>query len=159
MRKPKDWSSVFFDIAFAIAQRSKDDSTQVGAVLVGEGCRILATGFNGPPSQIVDSLVPWDKRPDKYAYIIHADENALLFALEAHGGKPLIGSTMFLTAMPCTECVLRMIRCGVSTVAVPSCHKPFQLAKYQVDSQNIIDSQENDGSKLRIVVMPYERDM
>jgi dCMP deaminase len=146
---------VFFDIAFDIAQRSKDDSTQVGAVLVGEGNRILSTGFNGPPPQLDDNEIPWDKRPDKYAYIIHADENAMLFALEAHGGKPLIGSTMFLTAMPCTECVLRMIRLGIGCVAVPSCHKPYVLSKYQVPINDLIAIQCH--RKLRIEVLPYER--
>jgi deoxycytidylate deaminase len=154
-RTPKPWNDVFFDLCFTIAQRSKDNSTQVGAVLVGEDNRILSTAFNGPPPQLEDSEVPWNVRPDKYAYILHADENALLFALESHGGNPLIGSKMYLTVMPCTECVLRMIRCGVKEVYVPSCHKPYPLQKYQVNPDAIIDIQYSP--KLEIKVVPYER--
>lgn len=156
MRNPKPWHDVWFDIAFDIAQKSKDDSTQVGAVLVAQDNRQLSLGYNGPPPQIDDNEVPWNTRPEKYAYILHADENALLTALDAWGGKPLIGSKMYLTAMPCTECVLRMIRCGVKEVLVPSCRKPYVLSKYQVPVQDIIDRQF--FPKLDIQVIQYERE-
>jgi len=155
IRVPESWDNVFFDMCFSIAQRSKDNSTQVGAMLVGEGNRILSPAFNGPPPQLDDNLIPWNTRPDKYAYILHADENALWFALEAHGGKALIGSKMYLTAMPCTECVLRMIRCGVREVLVPSCHNPYPMSKYLVPPADVIATQTEP--KLEIRVLPYER--
>jgi len=153
--EPEKWDITFFNLAFDIAKKSKDKSTKCGAVLVGEGNKILSLGYNGPPPQIDDNEVPWNTRPEKYAYILHADENALLTALDAWGGKPLIRSKMYLTAMPCTECVLRMIRCGVKEVLVPSCHKPYILSKYQVNVNDIIERQF--FPKLDIQVIEYER--
>lgn len=117
-RQPNDWSNVFLDMAFAIARRSKDPSTQCGAVLVDCNNVILSCGFNGPPPNIEDSQVPWDKRPDKYNFIIHAEENALLFALENHGHK-VERSTLYVTHYPCSNCVLRLIRSKVGKVAIP----------------------------------------
>ncbi len=155
MRKPASKDDTFFNMAFDIAELSKDDSTQCGAILVGEGNVILATGYNGPPSQLNDADVPWNKRPEKYAYIIHAEENALLFALASHGGEPLIGSKVYVTTMPCTECVLRMIRCGVSQILVPSCYKPYAMSKYQVNVEQLLSAQTHP--KLNIKVVPYDR--
>lgn len=156
MRTPKPKPKVFLDMAFKIAELSKDDSTQCGAVLVDTDNVILATGYNGPPPQMNDEFVPWNTRPDKYAYIIHADENALLFALGSHGAKPLIGSTMYLTALPCPACTLRIIRAGVKKVVVPSCHKPYKLSGFQtVSNEQIIDAQT--FPKLDIQEYPYDR--
>lgn len=138
-----------------ISQKRARTIAHNAAVLVGAGNVILATGYNGPPPQLNDEFVPWNERPDKYAFIIHADENALLFALSSHGGTPLIGSKMYLTAMPCTECTLRMIRAGVKKVIVPSCHKPYKMDKFLVDRNRLIEAQL--FPKLEIEVVPYER--
>lgn len=116
-RKPDSWEKVFLDMAFAIAKRSKDPSTQCGAVLINSNNVILSCGFNGPPANMDDSLVPWNERPNKYNYIIHAEENALLFALEQHGNK-VNGSTLYCTHYPCSNCVLRLIRSKVSKVII-----------------------------------------
>lgn len=123
MREPMQWCDVFLNMAKQIAERSKDASTQCGAVLVNDANFILGVGFNGPPSQIDDSKVPWDIRhpnsPNKYDFVIHAEENALLAAYEAHGKRELANSTMYVTSHPCHSCVLRMIRAGVSTCIWP----------------------------------------
>lgn len=157
MRTPKSWSDVFFDMAFTIAEKSKDDSTQCGAVIVDKDNRILSTGFNGPPSGIDDTLVPWNLRPEKYAYIIHAEENALLFALSSHGGTPLIGSSVYVTHMPCAECTLRMIRQKVACVYVPTCHSPYQMSKYQVHILDILSKQKLSNETLILKRVDYKR--
>jgi dCMP deaminase len=118
-RQPNDWSNVFLDMAFAIAKRSKDPSTQCGAVLVDCNNVILSCGFNGPPPNIEDTQVPWDKRPDKYNFIIHAEENALWFATQLHGHK-VERSTLYVTHYPCSNCILRLIRSNVGKVIIPN---------------------------------------
>lgn len=115
-RTPADWDAVFMTIAKTVAARSKDPSTQCGAVLVDDARRVLATGFNGPPPQLEDAAVPWHARPDKYRYILHAEENALLFALDAHGLRGVEGSTLYVNGFPCAGCMLRLIRAGVACV-------------------------------------------
>lgn len=117
MRTPKPWSHVFLNMAFDISFRSKDPSTQAGAVLVNTRNQILGSGFNGPPSQILDTEVPWDERtlekPNKYQYIIHAEENCILDALSKSNKSDIEGSRMFCTHRPCIGCVLRCIHAGI----------------------------------------------
>lgn len=115
-REPTEWAVVFMTMAKTIAARSKDPSSQCGAVLVSPDNRVISTGFNGPPPQIIDSLVPWGERPEKYFWIFHAEEGAINFALDSHGSQSLQGAILYVTTRPCSRCVLRMIRAGIHKV-------------------------------------------
>lgn len=126
-RQPNDWHNVFLDMAFAIAKRSKDPSTQCGAVLVDSNNVILSCGFNGPPPNIDDLVVPWNERPDKYNFIIHAEENALWFASENNGLNRLIGSTLYCTHYPCSGCILRLIRSKVGKIIISKHHMVYHM--------------------------------
>lgn len=107
-------------MAFDIAQRSKDPSTQAGAVLVDANNRIMGTGFNGPPSEINDELVPWDVRDlekiNKYDFVIHAEENCILDALSKSNLEDIKGCVMYCTHMPCPGCTLRCIHAKLKGV-------------------------------------------
>ena len=50
--------------AFLVAKRSKDPVTQVGACIVNEENRIVATGYNGMPKGCHDDVFPWGKEKD-----------------------------------------------------------------------------------------------
>ncbi len=115
-RTPTCWHEIFMSMARASAGRSKDPSSQCGAVLVSKSNNVLGTGFNGPPPQIEDLLVPWGERPEKYFWVFHAEENAINFATDSIGRSGIAGSTIYVTTHPCSRCVLRMIRDGVSRV-------------------------------------------
>lgn len=151
MRTPIEWDQLFLQMASLIAKRSKDESTQVGAVLVSKDNVVLSMGFNGPPACMVDSDIPWNVRPAKYAYIIHAEENALLFALEQHGKKPLTESKMYCTHDSCTECLLRCMRAGIKEIVNPESTPPYPLSKYQVDPLSLIEAQKYPRINLRKV--------
>lgn len=138
MRIPNMWYDTFLAIARDIAQQSKDDSTQCGAVLVAPDKVILSTGFNGPPPQMEDDKVPWNTRPEKYAFVLHAEENALWYAVGSHGFDRIKGSTMFCTHAPCSECTLRMLRCGIGAVVIPANTMDYPLSKYQVDPKQVL---------------------
>lgn len=158
MRKPIEWDTLFLNLAYDMAEKSKDDSTQCGAVIVEAFTRnILSTGFNGPPPGIRDDLVPWNMRPEKYAYIIHAEENALLFALDKGGSTALRGSTVYTTHHPCAECCLRLIRSNVKRVVIPECTASYPLAKFQVDPNEILAKQPFHVGMLTIEKVKYER--
>ena len=78
-----DWDSTFMGIAKLIAMRSKDPSTQVGAVIVAKNKRILSLGYNGLPAGMSDDEDVWnregvDELHLKYTYVCHAEENAIL---------------------------------------------------------------------------------
>lgn len=143
MRTPRDWSCCFFDMALAIAQRSKDDSTQAGAVLVNKHKRVMGTGFNGPPPSINDEEVPWGCRdpeqPNKYQYIIHAEENCILDALSKANREDIEGSTMYCTHSPCIGCVLRLIHAGVRNLFFRT---PYTNGQNQEHIARLLDSQK-----------------
>jgi dCMP deaminase len=105
------WDDYFISMCDVVAMRSKDPSTQHGAVLVDEHKRVISTGYNGGCRRIDDSSIDWS-RPSKYPYIIHAEENALWTAER----KNLEGCTLYITGTPCSKCMLRIAHSGVSTV-------------------------------------------
>lgn len=150
-REPAQWADVFFAMAKAMAERSKDPSTQCGAVLVTKNNRIISTGFNGPPESMMDECVPWNIRPQKYAYIIHAEENAIWHAVEMGGKQALIESKLYCTHFPCTECVLRMIRSKIRHVFVPRNHVPYPMSKYQVEVSELLARQRFPKLEINLV--------
>lgn len=111
MRNPTPWDDVFMEMAHVIAKRSKDPSTQVGAVIVDHSNRIVSLGFNGPPRGIVDSAVNWKESAEKWRWVVHAEENAWLHGLEARGNVRLC--TLYSTAVICPGCALRAVHLGI----------------------------------------------
>lgn len=105
-RSVPNWDDYFITLCFIVASRSKDPSTQHGAIIVDDKHRIQSTGYNGTPPGINDTDISWG-RPEKYPFIIHAEENAINHC----GGHPdvLISSTIYVTGAPCSSCVRRII--------------------------------------------------
>ena len=52
------WDEYFMGIAMLSAQRSKDNSTQVGACIVNDQHKIVSVGYNGMPTGCNDDAVP-----------------------------------------------------------------------------------------------------
>lgn len=74
------WDNRFMDMAFLVSRWSKDPSTKVGAVIVDQNNRVVSVGYNGFAKWGNDSKERYDDRNFKYKGVIHAEENALLFA-------------------------------------------------------------------------------
>ena len=112
------WDEYFMGIAMLSAQRSKDPSTQVGACIANADHKILSVGYNGMPIGCSDDEMPWQREGSlldtKYAYVCHAELNAIL----NNDGGSLKGTTIYVTLFPCHECANRASRrifqyCGV----------------------------------------------
>jgi dCMP deaminase len=104
----------FFPVAEALAALSKDRSTKVGALALGEDHEILSAGYNGFPRGVAD-IEERHERPMKYLYTSHAEEN--LVAQAARKGISLKGSTILVTSLfPCTTCSRMMIQAGVKRI-------------------------------------------
>ena len=103
-------------VALLAAERSKDPNTQVGACIVDNENRILSTGYNGFPHGCSDDEFPWGRDgaegEAKYAYVVHAELNAILNA----SGKNLAGSKLYVGLFPCNECAKAIIQAGVREV-------------------------------------------
>ena len=111
------WDRRFLELASHIAGWSKDPSTQVGCIIVGEDREIRSTGFNGFPRGIEDSDERLNDRSQKYPLICHAEENAIMHA--ARIGISLKGCTAYVTWPPCTRCSRSLIQAGVNEIVYP----------------------------------------
>ena len=112
------WDLRFIDLAKHISEWSKDPSTKVGCVIVGEDREIRSTGFNGFPRGIDDTSERLEDRNQKYPMICHAEENAIMHA--ARIGVSLKGTMAYVTWPPCSRCTRSLIQAGVSEVVYPS---------------------------------------
>ena len=110
------WDQRFLNVAKEVSDWSKDPGTCVGSVLVKDR-RILATGYNGFPAGIDDSLERYSNRELKLAYTVHAEVNALLNA--AKNGAETKGSTLYVTFPPCVNCSTCIAQAGVTRVVCP----------------------------------------
>lgn len=117
-RMSDKWDQRFIDLAFHLSGWSKDPSTKVGCVVVGEDREIRSTGFNGFPRGISDDKERLTDRAKKYPLICHAEENAIMHA--ARIGVSLKGNTAFVTWPPCSRCARSLIQAGIREVVYPT---------------------------------------
>ena len=110
-----DWNEYFLGIAEQIKLKSKDESTQVGAIIVGKDREILSTGYNSFPRGLDDNRPERQERPKKYFYFEHAERNAIYNA--ARVGTALDGSSIYITSgLPCSPCARAIINSGIRKV-------------------------------------------
>ena len=112
------WDIRFIELARHISGWSKDPSTKVGCVVVGEDREIRSTGFNGFPRGIDDDPERLADREKKYPLICHAEENAIMHA--ARIGVSLKDSTAYVTWPPCSRCARSLIQAGIREVVYSS---------------------------------------
>ena len=114
------WDQYFMGIALMSAHRSKDPNTQVGACIVDQNNKILSIGYNGMPRGCNDDEMPWEREGEvldtKYAYVCHAELNAIL----NYSGGSLEGAKMYVTLFPCNECAKAIIQCGIKEIIYKS---------------------------------------
>ena len=106
-----DWDERFLGLAEFVANWSKDPSTKVGCVLVGDEKVILGIGYNGFPRGVEDSSARLNHRETKYLMVQHAETNAIQ---NAQGN--LRGSTAYVTHKPCANCCGSLIQAGITRV-------------------------------------------
>lgn len=106
-----DWISYYLNIAQDVSSRSHDSQSKCGAVITDSHFRPLSTGYNGFPPDVEDDLLP-NYRPDKYAWVLHAEENAIL---SCHT-KPNNDGKIFITGAPCLHCLILLWTFGVREV-------------------------------------------
>ena len=113
------WDDYFMGLAHAAATKSKDPSTKVGAVVVDSERRIVSVGFNGPPRGTDDEYA-YSYREFKLLRVLHAEENAILFA-----ARPLMGCAIYVTNHPCAHCAAVIVQSGIGRVMHPPVSAEF----------------------------------
>jgi len=113
------WESYFMGIAHLSALRSKDPNTQVGAVIVDEDKKVVSIGYNGFPKGCDDDAYPWTSvgttLDSKYAYVVHAELNAIL-----NSPRSVKGCTSYVSLFPCHECAKAIIQAGITGIVYES---------------------------------------
>lgn len=103
-------------ISLLSAQRSKDPNTQVGACIVNPENKVVGLGYNGFPKGVSDDEFPWDRKgkydETKYAYICHAEMNAILNSPH----NSLKGCSVYVSLFPCNECAKAIIQSGINEI-------------------------------------------
>jgi len=118
-RESISWDECFMRIAHVISERSKDPSTQAGAVVVNENNIVVGVGYNGWPRGIESNALPWEREGDfentKYAYVCHAEENAIYNA-----NNSTKDCKIYCTLFPCNECAKAIIQNKIKEVIYES---------------------------------------
>ena len=99
------------------SEDSPDLETQVGSILVRKDSEIELISahnsfVNGAPSLILPNC-----RPDKYEFMIHAEENVLYKALRE--GISTKNCFLINTLSPCTKCMRAAWQSGIDTIYFP----------------------------------------
>ncbi|MBI9075570.1 MAG: dCMP deaminase family protein [Desulfatibacillum sp.] len=110
------WDEYFMGVACLSALRSKDPNTQVGACVVNQKKKIVGIGYNGFPTGCSDDILPWSREggvlDTKYAYVCHAELNAILNSIVSD----LDGCTLYVALFPCNECAKIIIQSGIREI-------------------------------------------
>lgn len=112
MNPNEKWDDRFINLADYIATWSRDPSTQVGAVIVRPDKTVASIGFNGFPRGVNDDPARYADKPTKYAFVCHAEANAILAAKESLHGCTIYSSPLY----PCNECAKMIVQSGISRV-------------------------------------------
>ena len=105
------WDERYLQMAALVASWSKDPRAKVGAVIVRNN-RVVATGFNGLPSEVLDNQDRLIDKRIKLEMTVHAEENALIVA-----GINAEGATIYLHGKPvCARCAGSIIQAGIRRV-------------------------------------------
>lgn len=134
------WDECFMRIAHIIAERSKDPSTQAGAVVANRENVVVGLGYNGFPRGVDNGSFPWERTggftETKYAYVCHSEENAIYNA-----NSVTKGCKIYCTLFPCNECAKTIIQTGVIEVIYESDkyynEPPFIAARRMFDAAGV----------------------
>lgn len=104
----------YMDIALSWAKMSHAKRKQVGCIITKDG-QIISDGYNGTPHGFdnnceFDTRFGYETKPE----VLHAESNAITKL--AKGTQSSIGSTVYVTLMPCFDCAKLMIQSGIKRV-------------------------------------------
>lgn len=127
---PLSWQDYFMNIAHSVATKSKDPSTKVGCVITDAENGPVSFGFNGFVAKSKESVMTY-ARPMKYLTILHAEENAILFAK-----RDLRGCTLYCTHYPCNGCLRLILQSGIRTIYYHDDSLTKRFSKEQMEAIN-----------------------
>ena len=133
------WDIRFLALAKAVAGWSKDPSTKCGAVIV-LGNRVISMGYNGFARGVDDNALRYNDRGFKYPAVIHAEENAIIFA------RQNIDNCSIYTwpVPPCARCAAKIIQVGITQVIAIKPSRDY-MSRWGEDSKIANEMYEDVG--------------
>lgn len=144
-----DWDIFFIDLAHRISTRSPDNQTQCGAIITDASHHILSTGYNGFMQGINDNILP-TMRPDKYAWMLHAELNSIL-----HCQNREAAHTIYITAQPCLHCFQCIVQYGIKNI-VYNKHRVTHMTANEEANTLFNIAKKLTKNKVKIRTINYE---
>lgn len=117
------WNQRYMKLAQEVSTWSKDPSTKVGAVAIGDKGQVLAQGYNGFPRGVRDVEERLEDRDQKYKMMVHAEMNCIYNA--TYNGTSLDGAELYVYGLPvCSECAKGIIQVGIKKVIMQETRIP-----------------------------------
>lgn len=149
MSNYRKWVDYYREIAHVVKTKSKDNSTQIGCVIVGPGNEIISTGYNSFPRGIDDDIDERQERPEKYFWMEHAERNAIYNA--ARIGVSTMNSTMYMTcAISCADCARAIINSGIKKVYFEKEMVVTNISKWRESADRALMMFEEAGVDIEI---------
>lgn len=101
------------NLAELVSTESPDQSTKCGCILTDNDLRVVSTGYNGFAKNTDNNIWP-QTRPDKYLYVIHAEENSIINCSVIL--RHINGGYAFVNRISCQLCLIKLHNFGVHTV-------------------------------------------
>ena len=111
-----NWQEYGIEMAKTAASRSEDPFVQVVCCIFRPDNSVASLGYNGAPPGI---NMDWSDRDERRKRVIHAETNALKHI------KPNEADRMFVTLMPCGDCIKNAASYGIKQV--------FYIKVYNLD--------------------------
>lgn len=112
-----NWDDLYLKMAKQVAQKSRDESTKHGCILVRQADHsVLSVGYNGLPRGM-EYKEEFQQRPLKYLVFEHAERNAIYNA--CRNGINTLNSIAYVTGFCCADCVRALIQSGVKKIIIP----------------------------------------
>ena len=141
------WDEYFMGLAHLSALRSKDPNTQVGACIVDQDKKVVSIGYNGMPRGCNDKDFPWEREggflDTKYAYVVHAELNAIL-----NSPRPVTDCTLYVSLFPCNECAKAIIQSGIRKIV-------YESDKYDGADNNVASKKMLKEAGVELQQLPY----
>ena len=144
------WDMQFMHDVYWWARRSKDNRTKLGAVLVKWDDKIpISMAYNGFPRKVNDNVASRWERPEKYEWVAHAEDNAVLNC--ARRGYSSFGTVLYTQGIPCSRCADACIQGGIAEIVV---HKQWQDYEKKFGWDKWIDSARRSQEKFKEANIP-----
>ena len=115
MSVPIDWATDMLRGAYALALHSPDTSTQNGAIVFDSDLSVLGVGWNGFTPGI--EATPENlERPRKYAFIEHAERDAIHDAHDGSNSPDSHPAVMVAAWASCADCARAIVLSGITTL-------------------------------------------